>query len=104
MICVQFVLRPGTYDEEFHRLDGEIDAFARSLPGFVRTETWHRHDEGLVNAVYYFADSAALASLARFPRHLEAKGQVDRWYDGYRVVVSTVTTTYGDPELGVEAP
>ena len=104
MICVQFVFRPGTYDEDFHRYDAEIDAFARSLPGFVRTETWHRPYEGLVNAVYYFADGAALAGLARFPQHQEAKGQVRRWYDGYRVVVATVTTTYGDPDLGVPAP
>ena len=26
MICCQFIFKPGTYDEDFHRLDGQIDA------------------------------------------------------------------------------
>jgi heme-degrading monooxygenase HmoA len=97
-ICVQFIFRPGTYDQEFHRLDGEIDAYARSLPGFHHTETWHSED-GLVNAIYYFTDRKALAMLARYPQHREAKAQVDRWYDGYRIVVTEVTATYGDGQL-----
>ncbi len=46
MICCQFVFRPGTYDEDFHRLDGQIDEYARSLPGFVRVETWTAAQEG----------------------------------------------------------
>lgn len=37
--------------------------------------------------------------LASFPRYLEAKGQVKRRYDGYRIVVSEITTTYGDGRL-----
>lgn len=99
MICAQFIFRPGTYDEEFHRLDGEIEAFARSLPGFVRVETWQSADGTEVNAVYYFQDKESLARLARYPQHLEAKGQVARWYDGYRIVVSEITASYGDGRL-----
>lgn len=99
MICCQFVFRPGTYDEDFHRLDGQIDEYARSLPGFVRVETWTAAQEGLVNAVYYFADHDSVRQLAQFPRHREAKGQVQRWYDGYRIVVSEVVATYGDGRL-----
>lgn len=99
MICVQFIFKPGEYDEEFHRLDGEIDAFARSLPGFEKVEVWQSADGVLVNAIYYFADKASLAQLSRFPQHLEAKGQVQRWYDGYSIVVSEITTTYGDGRL-----
>ena len=34
MMCCQFIFKPGTYDADFHHLDGEIDQFARSLPGF----------------------------------------------------------------------
>lgn len=34
MICCQFIFKPGTYDEDFHRLDAEIAANARGLPGF----------------------------------------------------------------------
>lgn len=99
MICAQFIFKPGTYDAEFHQLDGEIHEFARSLPGFVRTETWLNPDAGLVNAIYYFGDKKSLAELARFQRHKEAKSKVERWYDGYRIVVSEVTTTYGDGRL-----
>ena len=33
------------------------------------------------------------------PEHREAKGQVRRWYDGYRIVVSEVTAIYGDGRL-----
>jgi heme-degrading monooxygenase HmoA len=99
MICVQFIFTPGEYDDEFHRLDGVIEAFARSLPGFVRIETWQSADGLTINATYYFTDREALGELSRFPQHLEAKGQVARWYDGYRIVVSEVVTTYGDGRL-----
>lgn len=99
MICCQFIFQPGTYDDDFHRLDAQIDRFAHSLPGFMRVETWHDPEGGAVNAIYYFADKASVAQLARFPQHLEAKGQVQRWYDGYRIVISEVTATYGDGRL-----
>ena len=99
MICAQFIFKPGTYDEEFHRLDGEIDAFARSLPGFDRIELWHAPESGVINAIYYFTDRESVAQLSRFPQHLEAKGQVQRWYDGYRIIISEVTSTYGDGRL-----
>ena len=51
--------------------------------------------------MYYFADQESLAALARFPQHREAKGQVQRWYDGYRIVVTEVKATYGDDRLPV---
>lgn len=38
IICGQLSFRPGRYDDEFHRLDGDIDTFARSLPGFDRVK------------------------------------------------------------------
>ena len=104
MICVQFIFRPGTYDDDFHRLDGEIDAFARSLDGFDRVETWQSADGRTVNAVYYFTDRQSLTHLAGFPQHLVAKGQVRRWYDGYRIVVSEITATYGDGRLAPTSP
>lgn len=99
MICCQFIFKPGRYDEEFHRLDQHIDAFARALPGFVSVETWTAPEHGLVNAIYYFTDRASVSELARFPAHREAKDQVHRWYEGYRIVISEVTTTYGDDHL-----
>jgi heme-degrading monooxygenase HmoA len=99
MICVQFIFKPGTYDEDFHRLDDQIDAFTRGLPGFDRVETWQSADGDVVNAVYYFADTQSLAQLSRFPQHLQAKELVRRWYDGYRIIVGEITATYGDGRL-----
>ena len=99
MICAQFIFKPGTYDDDFHRLDQQIDAFARSLPGFVRVEIWHSRDGDVINATYYFEDQKSVAQLARFPQHREAKGQVQRWYNGYRIIISQVKATYGDDRL-----
>lgn len=99
MICCQFIFRPGTYDDDFHRLDGEIDAYARSLPGFDRVEKWLSPEGDIVNAMYYFADHTSVAQLGRFPQHRTAKRDVARWYDGYRIVVSDVRATYGDGRL-----
>lgn len=99
MICVQFIFKPGTYDDDFHKLDAEIDAYARTLPGFDHVEVWNTPSGDVVNAMYYFNDRRTLTQLARFPAHLEAKGQVTRWYEGYRIVVTEVTATYGDGRL-----
>jgi heme-degrading monooxygenase HmoA len=99
MICCQFIFRPGTYDDDFHRLDQQIDDYARDLPGFDHVETWVAPESRLVNAIYYFTDMASIADLARFSEHREAKGQVQRWYDGYRIVISEVSATYGDGRL-----
>jgi hypothetical protein len=99
MICCQFIFKPGTYDDDFHRLDHAIDDYARSLPGFDRVEKWLSPEGDVVNAMYYFADRQSVAMLGRYPQHREAKGQVARWYDGYRIVVSDVRATYGDGRL-----
>lgn len=99
MILCQFIFKPGEYDDDFHRLDGQIDAFARSLPGFVTVETWYSEDKTVVNAAYYFQDKESVRALSRFPQHREAKGKYQRWYDGYQIVVSEITTSYGDKRL-----
>ena len=99
MICCQFIFKPGVYDDDFHRLDQQIEAFARALPGFVRVEIWNAPAAGTVNAIYYFTDLDSVRQLAQFPTHREAIVQVQRWYDGYRIIVSEVTTTYGDDRL-----
>jgi heme-degrading monooxygenase HmoA len=99
VICCQFIFQPGVYDDDFHRLDQQIEQFARSLPGFVRVELWNSPDASTVNAIYYFTDLESVRHLARFPTHLEAKDQVHRWYEGYRIIISEVKTTYGDDRL-----
>ena len=99
MICCQFIFKPGVYDDDFHRLDQQIEAFARALSGFVRVEIWNAPAADTVNAIYYFTDLDAVRQLAQFPTHRKAKGQVQRWYNGYRIIVSEVKTTYGDDRL-----
>ncbi|MFC7725411.1 hypothetical protein ACFQW6_09850 [Nocardioides sp. GCM10028917] len=103
MICCQFIFKPGTYDDDFHRFDGQIDDYARSLPGFDHVEKWLSPEGDVVNAIYYFADQKSVALLARFPQHREAKGQVDRWYDGYRIVISEIKASYSDGRLPAPA-
>lgn len=98
MICCQFIFTPGVYDDEFHKLDDQIDAYARSLPGFQHIEEWQSKDGQIKNAIYYFSDRGALSDLARFPQHIEAKANVGRWYHSYRIVVSEVTASYGDAQ------
>ena len=83
-------------DDGFHRLDALIEQYVRSLRGFVRVETWNAAEVVLVNAIYYVSDRKSLAQLARFPRHCEAEGQIERWYEGYRIVISEVTAIDGD--------
>ena len=99
MICCQFIFKPAAYDDEFHRLDEQIDRYARSLPGFEKLEKWEEPKSGVVNAIYYFTHQKSVVLLARFPQHREAKEKVHRWYDGYRIVISEVTATYGDGRL-----
>ncbi len=95
MICCSFVFEPGTYDAEFHELNDAIDAFASSLPGFVRVDSWRSADGAKRNSMYFFADYSAVKELANFPKHLNAKSQVDRWYIDYRVDVFELKTSYG---------
>jgi len=96
MIAAQFIFEPGEYDDEFHRLDDSIDNDAKSIPGFLGTDRWVSKDGLTVNAIYYFDDMSALTKLGRFDDHRTAKSQVDRWYKGYRVIVTEVTATYGN--------
>lgn len=99
MICCQFIFRPGTYDDDVHRLDQKIDTYAHGLPGFARVEQWFSPQGDMVNAIYYFADPKSVTQLAGFPQHREAKGQVHRWYEGCRIVASKIRATYGDDRL-----
>lgn len=99
MFAVSFIFVPGTYDEEFHRLDSSIDAYAQSLDGYIGVDRWFSEDRSTTNSVYYFADMATVSVFAKFPDHLEAKQKYAQWYDGYQIVVSEVKATYGDGRL-----
>lgn len=99
MYCASFIWEPGVYDTEFHRLNGAIEQIARSLPGFLGSETWHSADETRKCANYYWTDLDTLKAFSVHPTHQEAKRQYSRWYNGYHIVVSEIVRSYGDGSL-----
>ncbi len=99
MYSAQFIFKPGTYDADFLRLDAVIEEFVQELPGYLGVEKWLSSDGSINNSMYYFADKATLEEFARFPDHLAAKKDYQRWYDGYQVVISEVIAAYGDKKI-----
>lgn len=94
MICCAFIFTPGEYDDEFRQLDSAIDTYARSLAGFIKSESWFSSDQKSKNAMYYFQDRASLEKLANLPAHLKAKEKVDNWYDDYRIEIFELIDQY----------
>jgi heme-degrading monooxygenase HmoA len=99
MFSAAFIFRPGTYDDEFHRLNALIDEAANNTDGYLGAETWHSADGKTLNATYYWSSLEALQAFSRDPNHLEAKKQYSRWYDGYHIVISEVIRSYGDDAI-----
>ena len=99
MISAAFIFKPGTYDNEFHRLNDLIDKAARSNPGFMGAETWQSENGQVLNATYYWRSLEDLQAFSRDPDHLAAKNQYSRWYDGYHIVISEILRSYGDGAL-----
>jgi len=96
---IAFIFQPGTYDEDFHRLDAQIAAVARATPGYVGVRNWQSADGVVRNAVYRWEHLENLKDFSRSAAHLQAKKDYARWYDGYEIVVSQVVSTYGDGRL-----
>ncbi|MFM6962862.1 MAG: hypothetical protein ACKOWJ_01130 [Micrococcales bacterium] len=99
MIACSFIFEPGEYDEEFHELDGQIDAYAKSLEGYIKTDRWISLDGKVRNSVYYFEDMTTMTKLGRYEQHITAKNNYAKWYKGYRIEVAEVKHTYGDGNL-----
>lgn len=99
MFSAAFIFEPGDYDDEFHRLNGLIDAAALATAGFLGSEAWQSADARIRNATYYWDSLHALQEFSRHPSHLEAKQQYGRWYKGYHIVVSEVVRSYGDGRI-----
>ena len=104
MYSAAFIFRPGTYDEEFHRLNELIDNAAEATDGYLGAETWQSADGKTLNATYYWETLDALREFSRNPHHLEAKKQYSRWYDGYHIVVSEIVRSYGDDSIAHFTP
>lgn len=99
MFQASFIFVPGSYDEEFHRLDTSIDEYAQSLDGYLGVDRWFSADGTTTNSVYYWRDLESVGHFAKFPDHLEAKEKYAQWYDGYQIVISEVKAAYGDGRL-----
>ncbi len=104
MFSAAFIFRPGSYDDEFHRLNKLIDAAAKATDGFLGTENWRSFDGNILNATYYWESLDALKEFSGNANHLEAKKQYSRWYDGYHIVVSEVIRSYGDNTIAHMTP
>lgn len=104
MYSSTFIFAKKQFDDAFHRLDQEIAAMAKAIPGYLGEEAWENAETGLVCNVYYWASLEALQTLVRDPRHAEAKAAQGNWLDGYQVVISEVLRTYGDAKLGGRLP
>ena len=104
MYSAAFIFKPGTYDDEFHRLNELIDAAANATEGYLGAETWKSPDGEIFNAIYYWETLDALQVFSKHPIHLEAKKQYSRWYDGYHIVISEVIRSYGDNTIAHFTP
>lgn len=99
MYTSTFIFAKKQFDAAFHRLDEEIAAKARAIPGYLGEESWENAATGLVSNVYYWNSLEALRQLVRDPSHLEAKAGQAQWLNGYRVIVAEVVRSYGDGGL-----
>ena len=96
MFSIAFIFEAREYDDEFHRLDAQIGAAARSAAGFRGAESYREADGARRIAIYYWDTLKQLAAFSRHPVHLEAKQQYRRWYSGYHIVIAQVLRSYGD--------
>ncbi len=96
MYSSTFIFATKQFDDAFHRLDQEIAAAAKAIPGYLGEETWENSAKGLISNVYYWDSLEALQQLVRHPRHLEAKAAQGNWLAGYQVIISEVMRSYGD--------
>ena len=104
MYSSTFTFAPGQFDVTFHRLDEEIAAYAKSIPGYLGEEMWENKDMGLISNVYYWETLEALQQLTQHPTHLQAKSDQAKWLDGYQIVISQVLRIYGDSKLHHKLP
>jgi heme-degrading monooxygenase HmoA len=104
MYSSTFIFAKNQFDEAFHRLDQEIAAIAKAIPGYLGEEAWENPQTGLFSNVYYWSSLEALQILVEHPRHLEAKAAQEIWLAGYQVIISEVIKTYGDSRLSEKWP
>lgn len=95
------MVKVGTYDDEFHRLNDRIIAIAEANPGYLGRESWTEGDRNVV--ILYWRTLEDLRAFGEHPDHLRAKSRYQEWYGGYKVIIAEVLREYGDgnyPEPG----
>jgi len=104
MISATFLFTKKQYDDDFHRLDGLIEAGVASHPEFRGKDSWTNEEKGLTCVVYYFDTRAGLEALRTMAVHREAKAGYAKWYAGYHVVIAEVVESYGDGTIDHPTP
>lgn len=96
MYSASFIFEPGQYDDAFYKLDNLIAEIALVTDGYIGKESWTSVDGSKVNSVYYWDSLESLKVFSTHPKHIEAKRQYKRWYQGFHIVISEVIKSYGD--------
>jgi len=66
MFACSFIFTPGSYDEEFHRLDKLVMDYAEAMPGYLGVDRWFSEDRLSKNVIYYFKDQESVREFATF--------------------------------------
>ena len=99
MYSVEFIFKPGNYDQQFYDLDNQIQQAAESITGYLGKENWQSANGKIINVTYYWHNRQSLKEFSKHPKHLEAKRQYTKWYDGFHIVISEVKRSYGDGNI-----
>lgn len=67
MYSAPFIFATKHFDAEFHRLDQQIAAMAKQMPGYLGEETCENHEAGLTSNVYYWESQEAIQELMQHP-------------------------------------
>lgn len=104
MVSATFIFKKGTYDDEFFRLDESIERANQANPEYLGKDSWENPSKGLTCVVYYYQSMKGVTDLKNIRDHKTAKANYQRWYDGYHVVLSEITGSYGDGTIEHPTP
>jgi len=99
MLSATFVFKQHTTNQDFNDLDDEIMRRAEANLGFKGKEKWLSPDGSQIRVIYFFDSKESLAEFSRDEIHRVAKARYAEWYDGYRVEIAEITSSWGDGNL-----
>lgn len=104
MLTATFIFKQNNSEGDFNRLDEEIMRRAEANPGYRGKEKWLSPDASQIRVIYYFESKESLMEFSRDEIHREAKARYAEWYDGYRVEIAEISSTWGDGNLPSPLP